>query len=228
MTERYAVYFAPGADSELGLFGQSILCRSATRERKKDARSTFTDQSQWLRLTENPAHYGFHATLKAPLELAHDQTLDTLTAAVTEFAKNQLPIKLTTLYPRSLGGFMALTLESEIEPLSRLALDCVESFEPFRKALSDSDLQRRKSQSLSNRQESLLLKYGYPYVADEFHFHLTLSGKLSEHDKDYEAWVISEYSRLISETPILDRLAIYKQVDRQSPFLQLAVFPLSA
>ena len=123
---------------------------------------------------------------------------------------------------------MALTVEYEIEPLSRFALNCVESFEPFRKALSDSDLQRRKSQSLSKRQESLLLTYGYPYVADEFHFHLTLSGKLSDQDKEYEAWVISEYSRLISETPVLDSLAIYKQVDRQSPFLQLTVFPLSA
>jgi 2'-5' RNA ligase len=226
MTERYAVYFAPGADSELGLFGQSILCRSATRKRETDARSTFADQSQWLRLTEKPAHYGFHATLKAPFELAHNQSLDSLTAAVTEFAKNQLPIELTSLYPRSLGGFMALTLENEFEPLSRFALNCVESLEPFRKALSDSDLQRRKSQSLSNRQEILLLKYGYPYVADEFHFHLTLSGKLSDHDKDYEAWAISEYSRLISETPVLDRLAIFKQVDRQSPFLQLVEFCL--
>lgn len=229
MTERYAVYFAPSADSELGLFGQSILCRTATHERKTDAKSTFADQSQWLRLTEKPAHYGFHATLKAPFELAHNQTLDTLTAAVTEFSKNQLPIELTSLYPRSLGGFMALTLENEIEPLSRFALNCVEVFEPFRKALSDSDLQRRKLQALSNRQESLLLKYGYPYVADEFHFHLTLSGKLNDHDKEYENWVISEYNSLITDTPVLDRIAIFKQVDRQSPFIQIAEFclPLS-
>lgn len=227
MTERYAVYFAPGADSELELFGQSILCRSASCERKADASSTFANQTQWLRLTEKPAHYGFHATLKAPFELVHSQTVESLTAAVAEFAKNQLPIALTSLFPRSLGGFMALTLENEIEHLSRFALNCVESFEPFRKALSDSDLQRRKLHELSNRQEFLLMKYGYPYVADEFHFHLTLSGKLHEHDKEYEAWVISEYNKLISETPVLDRIAIFKQADRQSPFLQLAGFTLS-
>jgi 2'-5' RNA ligase len=227
MTQRYAVYFSPSADSQLGQFGQRVLCRSATSDRKPNASSTFSDQARWLRLTEKPAHYGFHATLKAPFELKRSITVDKLTRAVTDFATSQSPIELTSLSPRNLGDFMALTLENEIETLSKFALDCVISLEPFRQVLSDGDMQRRKLHGISSRQESLLLEYGYPYVADEFRFHLTLSDKLSKHDQDYKTWVISEYDKLVVRPPVLDQIAIYAQTDRQSPFIQVAEFALS-
>ena len=123
---------------------------------------------------------------------------------------------------------MALTLNSEIDELSRFALSCVEAFEPYREALSEADIKRRKLQALSGRQGALLLEYGYPYVADEFRFHLTLSGKLSESDQDYENWIIGEYNRLITKTPVLDRLAIFTQADRQSPFVEIAEFHLAS
>jgi hypothetical protein len=73
----------------------------------------------------------------------------------------------------------------------------------------------------------LLLEYGYPYVADEFCFHLPLSGALSEHDQDYKSWLISEYDRLVNEIPMLDRIAIFRQAGRQNPFVQLAEFSLT-
>lgn len=227
MTKRFAVYFSPGKHTELGQFGQSILCRSPILARQPDASSTFTDQARWLQLTAKPAHYGFHATLKAPFELSDAQTEEGLISAVADFAINRSSVELTTLYPRSLGGFMALTIGNDIEPLSRFAFDCVESFELFRKALSDSDVQRRRQQALTRRQEVLLLEYGYPYVNDEFRFHLTLSNTLSEHDHDYETWVISEYDRLVSKPPMLDRVAVFSQADRQTAFIQLAAFPLA-
>lgn len=122
---------------------------------------------------------------------------------------------------------MALTLKNEIDSLSGFALNCVETFEPFRKALSEADLERRKRQALSGRQGALLLEYGYPFVADEFRFHLTLSGKLSDHDSDYEHWVVSEYDKHINKTPVLDSIAIFTQSNRQTPFVQLAAFSLT-
>lgn len=227
MTERYAMYFSPGADSELEKFGQSVLCRSGIRKRQANASSAFPDQARWLKITEQPAHYGFHATLKAPFELKQSHTVDNLTTAVTAFAMSKSPIELTTLYPRYLGGFMALTLEYELDSLSSFAFNCVKSFESFRKTLSNEDIQRRKLQGLSSRQESLLMEYGYPYVADEFRFHMTLSSKLKEHDHDYKTWAISEYNRLISKTPVLDKIAIFSQADRQTPFALIAEFPLA-
>jgi 2'-5' RNA ligase len=227
MTERYAVYFSPSANSALEKFGQSVLCRTASSPRTTPASSSFSDQIRWLELTEKPAHYGFHATLKAPFELEDRQSPEDLLSAVADFAKAQSPLELTSLYPRSLDGFMALTLEYEIDALSQFAHSCVKCFEPFRKTLSDADIVRRKQQNLSSRQETLLLEYGYPYVADEFRFHLTLSGRLKESDADYETWVISEYERLVHQVPILDQIAIFTQADRQTPFVEVAKFYLT-
>ena len=221
MSERYAVYFSPDADSELGQFGQAVFSRSPNSQRGSNASSTFLNEARWQKLTEKPAHYGFHATLKAPFELMSGQSLDALTTEVINLAKSSVPIELTSLYPRSFGGFMALNLATEIEPLSRFAFKCVESFEPFRRALSEADVIRRKQHNLSDRQEVLLQKYGYPHVADEFRFHLTLTGRLTDEDQDYENWVISEYNRLISETPVLDRISIFMQPDRKTPFIQV-------
>jgi len=226
MTDRYAVYFSPSADSELGRFGETILCRTANSRRNKNASSSFENRDQWLRLTEKPAHYGFHATLKAPFELANGYNVEELIEAVSKFATNQTCIAIPSLYPRSIDGFMALTLDNKIEPLSRFALDCVETFEQFRRPLSEADLRRRKLHNLSNNQELLLKQYGYPYVADEFNFHLTLSGKLNEHDENYEAWVINEYDKHITDTPVLDHISIFTQATRQSPFEELAQFSL--
>jgi len=222
MSERYAVYFSPDTDSELGQFGQTVFCRTANSIRTLDASSTFIDQDRWRQLTEKPAHYGFHATLKAPFELVEGQTLETLTSQVERFAASAQTIELATLYPRSLGGFMALNLDSDIDALSNFALNCVETFEPFRRALSDTDIARRKQHQLSDRQEFYLQKYGYPHVGDEFRFHLTLTGRLESDDQDFENWVISEYKNSVSQTPVLDRVSIFMQPDRATPFVQLS------
>jgi len=43
---------------------------------------------------------------------------------------------------------------------------------------SAAELARRRAAGLTQRQDTLLLRWGYPYVMEEFRFHLTLTGKL--------------------------------------------------
>jgi len=73
VTGRYAIYFTPDDSSELGLFGATVL-----RRRSEDAGDwlnpelpvDFPQSSDWAERIKKPAHYGFHATMKAPFELA--------------------------------------------------------------------------------------------------------------------------------------------------------------
>lgn len=227
MTTRYAVYFAPKPQSELNHFGESVLGRSASCSRSTGAHSTFIDNTRWHALTEKPAHYGFHATLKAPFELGEGFSAEDLLSAVASFSQNQAVIKLKGLAPRRLSGFMALTLSESQESLMDFAQSCVETFEPFRRRLSTQDRSRRVAQGLSERQIALLDRFGYPYVAEEFRFHMTLSGHLSQQDQDYEQWVSELYSQLVPNDPMLDQIAVFAQANRQSAFVQLAEFPLS-
>jgi len=179
----------------------------------------------WLALTEKPAHYGFHATLKAPFELRDGSSEEQLIQCATNFALNESAIVLKTLAPRQLSHFLALTLETQTQTLSAFAQRCVEVFDAFRQPLSEADRQRRLQQSLSERQIELLDHYGYPYVAEQFRFHMTLSGKLSREDSDYVDWVSGNYHRIVVDPPLLDRIALFTQTDRQSPFVHLLDFP---
>lgn len=226
MSKRYAVYFAPKESSQLSQFGETILARTATSARGPDACSSFADQVRWKALTNKPAHYGFHATLKAPFELRDDVTSDQLLLAVETFANTQKNLVLETLAPRYLSRFMALTLSKQQEDLTKFAFNCVTEFENFRRPLSEADIKRRQLRSLTPKQDALLHKYGYPYIADEFRFHMTLSDAMENCDQDYQEWVQDQYTRCVTKTPVLDQLAVYAQTTRETAFIQLAAFPL--
>ena len=43
-----------------------------------------------------------------------------------------------------------------------------------------ADLERRRKSGLSERHDTYLVRWGYPYIFDEFRFHLTLSNKLED------------------------------------------------
>lgn len=226
MSCRYALYFAPADDSPLAAYGQSVLGRTAETARSADAGSEHPDVARWFALTQSPAHYGFHATLKAPFELAEGKDIQALHDCVEEFARKHPPIALQGLFPRQLAGFTALTLEDQSPELTAFAFQVVRTFEPFRRPLSTADLERRKRQRLTTRQLDLLEKFGYPYVADEFRFHMTLSGPLEAADDDFMQWLQQCYRQQMTDTPLLDRLAIYAQRDRSSAFVRLHGFDL--
>jgi len=78
---------------------------------------------------------------------------------------------------------------------------------------------RRNPDQLSQRQRDYLERYGYPHVLDDFHFHMTLSQQLNDSAKSasYHTWLTELYGDTITQTPWLDRLAVFWQPDRAIP-----------
>jgi len=228
VTARYTVFFCPDDLSALAEFGNRVLGRLPTGQRVSTSAGDFTDRVTAELLASTPAHYGFHATLKAPFELAENFSSSDFLAHVEQFAKQQQPITLHDLKPRALAGFMALAFEMQPIEVVDLACRCVEEFEPYRAELSQIDLDKRKPELLTEQQRDYLYRFGYPFVMQEFRFHMTLTGKfnVSEHT-DYIAWLTALYDTLLSDPPVLDRLAIFWQPDRQTAFARIAQFPFS-
>jgi hypothetical protein len=56
----------------------------------------------------------------------------------------------------------------------------VQGFDDFRAPATDAELARRAPASLTPRQRELLKTWGYPYVLDEFRFHLTLTDRIPD------------------------------------------------
>ena len=69
MSARYAIYYVPAADSALGHVGQRWLGRDVFTGESISRRMTLgLPKARVDELTRSAAHYGLHATLKAPFE----------------------------------------------------------------------------------------------------------------------------------------------------------------
>ena len=134
-----------------------------------------------------PAHwthaakkYGFHATMKAPFRLSNDSNVEALKSDVARCAAQHRAFSLGWLDIRSLGGFLAFMPQDQPESLSALAADLVKELDCHRDPLSEEEMSRRRAAKLTESQDLLLQKYGYPYVLEEFKFHMTLTGNIEQ------------------------------------------------
>jgi hypothetical protein len=116
--------------------------------------------------------------MKPPFRLADGTDADALDAAARAFCAARPAVVVPALEVRRLGGFVAIVPAEPSPALSELAAATVAALDPFRAPASDAELARRRKSGLTARQEELLLQWGYPYVMEEFGFHLTLTGKL--------------------------------------------------
>ena len=71
---------------------------------------------------------------------------------------------------------MRPTVESS--ELTKLAAQIVTDLDAFRASTLPAELEHRRAAGLTARQDHNLMTWGYPYVLEDFHFHLTLSGQL--------------------------------------------------
>lgn len=176
---RYAIYYAPSPESPLWTFGSAVLgYDAATGERRPPLAPAGVSVADWEAMTAAPRRYGFHATLKAPFRLAEGASENDLIAAGQAFARKRRGFSLPELEVTNLEGFVALSPMEPSEPLDALASGCVEAFEPFRAPLSETELATRLKAPLTERQREALGAWGYPYVFEDFHFHMTLTGQL--------------------------------------------------
>ncbi|WP_116132095.1 DUF1045 domain-containing protein [Tropicimonas sp. IMCC34043] len=129
-------------------------------------------------ITETPHKYGFHATLKPPFRLAEGFDVAELHNAAEALAATLPAVLIDGLRLGSIEGFLALLPEGEATGLALLAARIVEALDVFRAQPEEDELARRRAGGLSSRQEALLQRWGYPYVMEEFRFHMTLSGRL--------------------------------------------------
>ena len=178
MFKRYAIYFVP--KGELAKFGQAWLgwdCRKGQYISSENAFSEPLADREYF--TEKPRKYGLHATLKAPFRLQTTQSEPALRSAFHGFCNHQKPAASGNLTLSEQGGFISLRPQTQSAALFELGKNCLEAFDPFRAPLEQSDLNPRRNARLSPRQNDFLHQWGYPYVLQEFQFHITLSSRLS-------------------------------------------------
>jgi putative phosphonate metabolism protein len=217
---RYAIYYAAERGSTLDRFGAQLLGYDAWTGADLPFPDGITEAvPDWREVTSDPRKYGFHATLKAPFALAPGRTQAEFVAACAAFAGEPHAIPRFRPVVDSISGFIAVIPVERSLPLEQLAADCVTAFDPFRAALTMRDRARRNPEKLTERQRDYLDRWGYPYVMEEFRFHMTLTGRL---DAARRWGVINMLRERFAATGLdaiaVDRIAVFRQDDPETRF----------
>ncbi len=207
-SRRYAIYFLP-SDPALADFGARWLGWDIARGRAV-AQPDLSGLPAPLRQITGPARrYGFHATLKPPFRLAPDKTERALVEALDRLCDQIPPQPIGGLAPQVMGGFLALRPQGETAKLSGIAALAVETLDSFRAGPDPVEIARRRSAPLNPRQAALLARWGYPWVMEEFRFHLTLTGRMPRAwHGPVKAVLGSEIQKLLPAPFVIDNLCL--------------------
>jgi putative phosphonate metabolism protein len=217
---RYAIYYVAAPGSDLDRFGAELLGYDAfSGDDLPFPNDVMQSVPDWRDLTRDPRRYGFHATLKAPLTLAPGTPEAELFAACETFAGIARPIPIIRPVVGSISGFIAVVPAEPSAELERLAADCVRDFDSFRAPLAQEDRARRNPSALTARQREYLHRWGYPYVMEDFRFHMTLTGRLdAERRKPVLTMLRQRFSAIGFQTLAVDQIAVLRQDGADSRF----------
>jgi hypothetical protein len=159
-----AVYYAPERDDPLWQAGCAWLGGDPET-------AGLVAQPDVAIATSEPRRYGFHATLKPPMRLRG--TFDAFLADVESLARRLSAFEMPRLRVADDFGFLALLAEPSAK-LDEVAAACVTELDAHRVPESEADRAKR-AVGRTESQLRNLERWGYPYVLEDWRFHMTLS-----------------------------------------------------
>ncbi|SOB60271.1 conserved protein of unknown function [Pseudodesulfovibrio profundus] len=221
MPKRYAIYYAPERNSMLDVFGKRWVGRCAETGKSLD-QPQFPGISPEVvyENTRSPRHYGFHGTLVPPFELKEGFCGHQLIEHAEKLARSQSTFVMEPLSVMEIGSFIALVPAGQ-DTLARLAEASLRWLEPFRQQPSLAELERRRAKGLTPTQERFLVNWGYPYVLEEFRFHLTLTDSIRDKPTRKKLFKLTvNHAAAVTQLihPVRE-LCVFRQENRESSFI---------
>jgi len=222
-TARFALYYAPPAGSLHDRFGSTWLGRDARSGRALAQPAVpGLDADRLLALTDSPRRYGLHATLKPPFRLREGATAGDIDVRLRAVAAGLTPFSFRVV-AAPLDGFLAWQPRDRRDAIAVVAESCVTRLDELRAPPSEAELARRRAARLSDRQETLLARWGYPYVLDQFRFHITLSERLALAEADLLLGAIHAFSGEAEHEPLgFDAISLFVQAREGEHFRHVA------
>lgn len=210
---RVAVYATPAPGSALARLASLWLGRDAFSGRPTRPADPARDP-----LVAEAARYGFHATLRAPFRPTPEADLGALSDRLAALCTGRPAPVIGRLVLGRLGDFFALVPAAPAPALHALEGDVLAAFEPFRAPLTADELSRRRPERLSPRQRHHLDAWGYPFVRDEFRFHMTLTGPVPGPADDLRDALESHFAAILDGPLPLDGLGLFVEPEPGAPF----------
>ena len=112
--------------------------------------------------------------------------------------------------------------------MDALASACVRHFELFRAPLTPSDRERRHPDKLTAEQIGMLDAWGYPFVLDQFQFHMTLTSDLEPRDRTRLEPVLLDLLSAVPLTATVDNVVLCRQEGPNDRFVLQRRFTFAA
>lgn len=226
---RYALYFTPGRDHPLTVAAANWLGRDAFRNACPSVADTHgLDAEELSCWTAEPRRYGFHATLVAPFRLRQGLDEQDVIRAAELFAMQSARPSVQRLTIARLDSFLALVPASSNGELEALAGSAVDCFCSLRAPLTEQEIARRNPVRLTKRQRAYLDRYGYPYVKEEFRFHMTLTGPVSATETARIEPALARLLAPILVAPVaIDAVTLFVEPEPGAPFTVHSTYRLS-
>ena len=179
---RFALYYAPPRESAWWQAGCAWLGRDPETGDTLAPPPWLTGLPEPLEaLTVAPRRYGWHGTLVPPFRLAPGVTPTAFLAAAQQWAQGQTRFE-AIVEAALLGRFVALRPADDAgeTALRELAANALRALGSLRATQTSAERAKRLDAPLTPRQRAYVEAWGYPYVFEEFRFHMTLSDALND------------------------------------------------
>jgi hypothetical protein len=227
---RLAIYYTPPDSSPLAIAAAKWLGRNSISLNESARKPLETlSPKRYGEIIASPFHYGFHGTIKPPFRLAPGVEAGQVRAKLRSFAAKYQSFTLPPLAVTYMHNFFCLKPTGPCKALDQLAADAVIHFHKFRRPANEMELERRRSAGLTPGQEKSLREWGYPYLMDEFRFHLTLTGKIdNEREKQIlEKELQTRFSSDLLQSIPFSSLCLFMEKN-QEPMRLIESFTLSS
>jgi hypothetical protein len=168
-----------------------------------------------------------HGTLKPSFELSPHTTEQELLTVATLVCRGLAPLKLPALELGEIANIVSLVLEASSVELENFATYCVRAFDGYRRALTPDQEEVFRKNRLTVHQEQMLEHWGYPYVNEEFDFHISLTDPIpDERERHRVKDVLEGIAAPVLRKPLIMReLAVFKQNGTQESMSVIARIP---
>ena len=227
---RYALYWAPPLAGPLHRLGSQWLGRDAeTGAPAAQPLLPPISAARFAEITAEPRGYGFHATLKPPMRLRDGVSPEDFIEAARAILAGVKAFTAPPLKVGRIGGFLALVPAGDVAPWRGLADPLVEGLDEFRAPPTPAELEKRKKHPLSPAQDALLDRWGYPYVFDEWRFHMTLSANLTSPERErVEVAALGHFAPIEGRAVAVVEACVFAQEVPGGAFTVRARLPLAA